>query len=38
MLGVAPGSILLIRPDDHVAAIAPMGPGVAEALYTAAIS
>jgi 3-(3-hydroxy-phenyl)propionate hydroxylase len=32
-LGVPANSVVLIRPDEHVAAIAPMGDGVAEGLY-----
>jgi 3-(3-hydroxy-phenyl)propionate hydroxylase len=34
-LGCAPDSVLLVRPDEHIAAIAPMAPGVAERLYRA---
>ncbi len=30
---VAADTLVLVRPDEHVAAIVPMGPGVAEALY-----
>jgi len=37
MLGVEEGMVLLIRPDDHLAAIAPMGPGVVEAMYRACL-
>ncbi|MER7250228.1 FAD-dependent monooxygenase [Kribbella sp. NPDC000426] len=32
--GVPPESVVLLRPDGHVAAVAPMGTGVASALYT----
>ena len=32
-LGVAPDTLVLVRPDEHIAAIAPLGPGVAELLY-----
>jgi 3-(3-hydroxy-phenyl)propionate hydroxylase len=34
-LGCAPDSVLLVRPDEHIAAIAPMAPGVAQRLYRA---
>lgn len=32
-LAVPPDAVVLVRPDEHVAAIAPMGEGVAERLY-----
>jgi 3-(3-hydroxy-phenyl)propionate hydroxylase len=32
--GVPPESVVLIRPDGHIAAVAPMAAGVAEQLYT----
>ncbi|GAA2792683.1 FAD-dependent monooxygenase [Kribbella solani] len=32
--GVPPETIVLIRPDGHIAAVAPLGTGVAEELYT----
>ena len=32
-LGVAPDTLVLVRPDEHIAAIAPLAPGVAELLY-----
>ncbi|WP_433168688.1 FAD-dependent monooxygenase [Kribbella sp. CA-247076] len=32
--GVPAESVVLIRPDGHIAAVAPMGAGVAEELYT----
>jgi 3-(3-hydroxy-phenyl)propionate hydroxylase len=35
--GCPPNTMVLIRPDDHIAAIAPMGPGVAQAAYRAAV-
>lgn len=34
----APDTMVLVRPDDHIAAIAPMTPGAAQAAYHAAIS
>lgn len=36
--GCAPDTMVLVRPDDHVAAIEPMAPGRAEAAYRAALS
>ena len=33
-LGVAPDTLVLVRPDEHIASIAPIAPGVAERLYT----
>ena len=36
--GCEPDTMVLVRPDDHVAAIAPMAPGEAHAAYRAAIS
>ncbi len=33
-LGVARDSLVLVRPDDHIAAIVPIAEGVAERLYT----
>ena len=35
--GCAPDTMVLVRPDDHIAAIAPMGPGVAQAAYRMAL-
>ena len=35
--GVAPNTLVLVRPDDHVAAIVPIGPGAAQAAYRAAL-
>jgi 3-(3-hydroxy-phenyl)propionate hydroxylase len=35
--GCAPETMVLVRPDDHVAAIAPMSPGLAESDYRAAL-
>jgi 3-(3-hydroxy-phenyl)propionate hydroxylase len=35
--GCAPDTMVLIRPDDHIAAIEPMAPGTAQAAYSAAI-
>ncbi|RZU01445.1 3-(3-hydroxy-phenyl)propionate hydroxylase [Kribbella rubisoli] len=32
--GVPPETVVLLRPDGHVAAVAPMGTGVAEELYS----
>jgi 3-(3-hydroxy-phenyl)propionate hydroxylase len=32
-VGCVPDTVLLIRPDDHIAAIVPMTPGVADKLY-----
>ena len=32
-LGCAPDSVLLVRPDEHIAAIAPMADGAGERLY-----
>jgi len=32
-LGVPDGTLVLVRPDDHVAAIVPIAPGRAESLY-----
>ncbi len=34
-LGVAADSVVLVRPDEHIAAIAPIAPGVAVRLYEA---
>jgi 3-(3-hydroxy-phenyl)propionate hydroxylase len=31
--GISPDTMVLVRPDDHVAAIAPMRAGIAEELY-----
>jgi 3-(3-hydroxy-phenyl)propionate hydroxylase len=36
-LGCAPDTVLLVRPDEHIAAIAPMSPGAAERLYRAVV-
>lgn len=36
-LGIAANTVVLVRPDEHVAAIAPMGTGIAERLYATAI-
>jgi len=36
-LKVPPGSVVLVRPDEHVAAIAPMAPGIGATLYERAI-
>jgi 3-(3-hydroxy-phenyl)propionate hydroxylase len=35
--GCAPDTMVLVRPDDHIAAIEPMASGVAQAAYFAAI-
>jgi 3-(3-hydroxy-phenyl)propionate hydroxylase len=35
--GCPPDTMVLVRPDDHIAAIAPMGPGVAQAAYRMAL-
>jgi 3-(3-hydroxy-phenyl)propionate hydroxylase len=35
--GCAPNTMVLVRPDDHIAAIEPMTPGIASAAYRAAI-
>ena len=35
--GCPPDTMVLVRPDDHVAAIQPMSPGVAQAAYRAAL-
>jgi 3-(3-hydroxy-phenyl)propionate hydroxylase len=32
-IGCAADTLVLVRPDEHVAAIAPMRPGLAEELY-----
>jgi 3-(3-hydroxy-phenyl)propionate hydroxylase len=32
-VGCPPGTLVLVRPDDHVAAIEPISPGAAERLY-----
>ena len=32
-VGCAPGTCVLIRPDEHIAALAPIRPGVAAELY-----
>lgn len=34
-VGCAPGTLVLVRPDEHIAAIEPMAPGAAERLYAA---
>lgn len=31
--GIEPGTLVLVRPDDHIAAICPIEPGKAEELY-----
>jgi len=36
--GCAPDTMVLVRPDDHIAAIEPMAPGRAEAAYHAALA
>jgi 3-(3-hydroxy-phenyl)propionate hydroxylase len=36
--GCAPGTMVLVRPDDHITAITRMSPGAAEAAYRAAIN
>ena len=36
--GCAPNTMVLVRPDDHIAAIAPMTPGAAERAYRAALA
>ncbi len=35
--GCAPNTFILVRPDDHITAIAPMGPAVADDAYRAAV-
>ena len=35
--GCAPDTMVLVRPDDHIAAIAPMAQGAAQAAYYAAL-
>ena len=35
--GCPPDTMVLVRPDDHIVAIAPMSPGVAETAYRAAL-
>ena len=35
--GCPPDTMVLVRPDDHIAAIAPMASGRAEAAYQAAL-
>lgn len=35
--GCPPNTIVLVRPDEHVAAIAPMRPGAAEEMYRKAV-
>jgi 3-(3-hydroxy-phenyl)propionate hydroxylase len=32
-VGCPPGTLVLVRPDDHIAAIEPISPGAAERLY-----
>jgi len=32
-MGCAAGTLVLVRPDEHIAAIAPIAPGIAENLY-----
>lgn len=34
-LGIEPGTVVLVRPDDHVAAILPMAPGAVHEAYHA---
>jgi 3-(3-hydroxy-phenyl)propionate hydroxylase len=36
-VGVADDTMVLVRPDDHIAAIAPMRDGIAEELYRKAV-
>jgi 3-(3-hydroxy-phenyl)propionate hydroxylase len=36
-VGCSPGTLVLLRPDEHVAAIEPISPGAAERLYGAVI-
>ncbi len=36
--GCAPNTMVLVRPDDHIAAIEPIGDGTAEAAYRAALA
>jgi len=36
--GCAANTMVLVRPDDHIAAMTPMAPGAAEAAYRAALS
>jgi len=36
--GCAPNTMVLVRPDDHIAAIEPMAPGRAQSAYAAAIA
>ena len=36
-LKVPAGSVVLVRPDEHVAAIAPITPGIGAALYERAV-
>jgi 3-(3-hydroxy-phenyl)propionate hydroxylase len=36
--GCAPDSVVMVRPDGHVAAIQPIGEGAAEAVYQAITS
>jgi 3-(3-hydroxy-phenyl)propionate hydroxylase len=33
-LGIPPDTLVLLRPDEHIAAIAPIAPGAAERLYS----
>lgn len=37
-LGVGPDTIVLVRPDDHVVAIVPMGPNASNDAYQAVVS
>jgi 3-(3-hydroxy-phenyl)propionate hydroxylase len=36
--GCAPETMVLVRPDDHIAAITPMAPGAAQVAYRAALA
>ena len=36
-LGCPPDSVVLVRPDDHIAGIAPLAPDAAERMYRAAV-
>jgi 3-(3-hydroxy-phenyl)propionate hydroxylase len=35
--GCQPGTLMLVRPDEHIAAIEPIAPGAAERLYTTVV-
>jgi 3-(3-hydroxy-phenyl)propionate hydroxylase len=36
-MGCAPDTVVLVRPDEHIAGIVPMAPGAAEGLYARAV-